>query len=160
MCVFKLVRVREAEFTFPSPLANLSSYHHTPTPMPLSQETKRAVEEVVDALCALQAPGRRPRQLAEMFLDLPSREDWPDYYQVSPRLSRVATDFIMSNSFAGYPGAEMCQCNQKQSGEREIQGCRGRIRRPDSCDVECRVLQRGGKPDSPRCWNSEGTSSS
>ena len=50
--------------------------------MTISADIKKAVEGLIEELCAVPAPGRGRRKLVEMFLDLPDREEWPDYYKV------------------------------------------------------------------------------
>jgi chromatin structure-remodeling complex subunit RSC1/2 len=42
---------------------------------------KVALREVIDVLTAATAP-KSKRQLAALFMDLVSRKDWPDYYEV------------------------------------------------------------------------------
>jgi hypothetical protein len=52
--------------------------------MAISDDRKRAIDELIDALCALQpTTGRKNRKLADLFLELPPRDAYPDYYLVS-----------------------------------------------------------------------------
>lgn len=50
--------------------------------MPISDVHRKAVEEVITALRAVSAGGRGKRLLADMFLDLPDKEAWAEYYEV------------------------------------------------------------------------------
>lgn len=50
--------------------------------MAISPEIRAAIDTLIAELCDLSAPGRKPRKLSEMFMELPDREDWPDYYEV------------------------------------------------------------------------------
>jgi chromatin structure-remodeling complex subunit RSC1/2 len=49
--------------------------------MTVTAKMKSDIEELIDSLMALEAPGRGRRKLADMFLELPNREEWPDYYK-------------------------------------------------------------------------------
>uniref|UniRef100_A0A8H7Y6I3 Uncharacterized protein n=1 Tax=Psilocybe cubensis TaxID=181762 RepID=A0A8H7Y6I3_PSICU len=51
--------------------------------MPVTPAQKAAIEEVISAILAAQAPRGR-RQLAAMFMDLVDRGSWPQYYEVIP----------------------------------------------------------------------------
>ncbi|KZS91702.1 hypothetical protein SISNIDRAFT_413701 [Sistotremastrum niveocremeum HHB9708] len=52
--------------------------------MAISSEVKAAIETLITELCDLTAPGRKSRKLAEIFMELPDKEDWPDYYEAIP----------------------------------------------------------------------------
>ncbi|GJJ09395.1 hypothetical protein Clacol_003617 [Clathrus columnatus] len=49
--------------------------------MTISVAQRRAIEEVTEKLCSV-TKGRR--KLCEMFMELPDRETWPEYYKVIP----------------------------------------------------------------------------
>ncbi|PPQ87841.1 hypothetical protein CVT25_009493 [Psilocybe cyanescens] len=51
--------------------------------MPITPAQKSAMEEVISAILAVQAPRGR-RQLAGMFTELVDRTSWPQYYEVIP----------------------------------------------------------------------------
>lgn len=50
--------------------------------MVISQVQKHAIEETITVLLNASSP-RAKRKLVGMFLVLPDRESWPEYYQVS-----------------------------------------------------------------------------
>ena len=50
--------------------------------MPIGEVLKRAVGEVLDALTSAPSAGRGKRKMAEMFMDLPDRDSWAEYYEV------------------------------------------------------------------------------
>jgi chromatin structure-remodeling complex subunit RSC1/2 len=50
--------------------------------MTIAPHIQTAVEELIESICSQTAPGRGRRKLIEMFLDLPDKEAWPDYYLV------------------------------------------------------------------------------
>ena len=50
--------------------------------MPISGQQKAAIDEVLQVILTA-TPSKKKRQLAEMFLTLVDREDWPHYYEVS-----------------------------------------------------------------------------
>lgn len=47
--------------------------------MAISPAQKRAIEDVIQSICAA-TKGRR--KICEMFMELPNREAWPEYYKV------------------------------------------------------------------------------
>lgn len=51
--------------------------------MPISDTHRNAVEEVLAAVNAATGPTRGKRKLAEMFKELPDRDAWSEYYEVS-----------------------------------------------------------------------------
>jgi chromatin structure-remodeling complex subunit RSC1/2 len=51
--------------------------------MPLSALQTAAIKEVIQVILA-QTATRGKRQLAGMFMDLVDRQEWPQYYEVSP----------------------------------------------------------------------------
>lgn len=50
--------------------------------MGLTAAEKTAVEEIVNTLVAYTGPGRGRRRLAELFMDLVDKDDYPEYYEV------------------------------------------------------------------------------
>jgi hypothetical protein len=53
--------------------------------MPVPQSQKTAIEEVITALLNVTQGGRYKRRLTDNFLDLPNKDDYPDYYKVIPK---------------------------------------------------------------------------
>lgn len=51
--------------------------------MPIGEVLKSNVAEVLEALCNVPAGGRGKRKMVDMFMDLPDRESWPEYYEAS-----------------------------------------------------------------------------
>lgn len=49
--------------------------------MAISTTQKSAIERVIDTLVNLTS-SRGKRQLSEMFMELPDKEAWPEYYEV------------------------------------------------------------------------------
>lgn len=47
--------------------------------MAITPAQKRAIEDVIQTLCAA-TKGRR--KICEMFMELPDKEAWPEYYKV------------------------------------------------------------------------------
>ncbi|EJD04577.1 uncharacterized protein FOMMEDRAFT_167736 [Fomitiporia mediterranea MF3/22] len=52
--------------------------------MPINDAQKKAIEEVISAITSTAAGSRGKRKLADMFLELPDRDAWPEYYEVIP----------------------------------------------------------------------------
>lgn len=52
--------------------------------MVLNDAQKKAAEEVIDALTSATTGARSKRKLAEMFLELPDRDAWSEYYEARP----------------------------------------------------------------------------
>ena len=50
--------------------------------MPIGEVLKRTVGEVLDALTNAPSSGRGKRKMVEMFMDLPDRDSWAEYYEV------------------------------------------------------------------------------
>ena len=51
--------------------------------MPLKDEEKAAIAEVVEELTAtVVGSGRGKRRIADLFEELVDKETWPDYYEV------------------------------------------------------------------------------
>ena len=60
--------------------------------MPILEAQRKAVEEVIGALISATAGNKGKRRLAEMFLELPDRDAWSEYYEVRKTLlSSAAT---------------------------------------------------------------------
>ena len=52
--------------------------------MALTEEHKKAVLDVIQALVSVPAGKNGRRRLAEMFMELPDRDAWSEYYEVKP----------------------------------------------------------------------------
>ncbi|KAI5117803.1 hypothetical protein M0805_004563 [Coniferiporia weirii] len=52
--------------------------------MAISDAQRKAIEEVLAELTSASAGGRGKRLLADMFLELPDRDAWSEYYEVIP----------------------------------------------------------------------------
>lgn len=104
--------------------------------MPILGQQKAAIEEVLQAILTA-TPSKKKRQLAEMFLTLVDREDWPHYYEVSLVL-RIKIGCYME---AGHPRASMFEQHQGRRREGEVQGRNGRVYRPGSRVLERDLLQ-------------------
>ena len=50
--------------------------------MPVSEAQKLAAGEVVLAVSSTVAPGRGRRRIASIFMELPDKEAWQEYYEV------------------------------------------------------------------------------
>jgi chromatin structure-remodeling complex subunit RSC1/2 len=59
--------------------------------MPIPSAQKTAIEEVINKLKSVTQGGRYKRSLIDAFLELPDREEYPDYYKVIPE-PRCITD--------------------------------------------------------------------
>ena len=70
--------------------------------MPISVQQKAAIEEILQAILTA-TPSKKKRQLAEMFLTLVDRIDWPHYYEVSLILCAEISFY----NVAGYPRASV-----------------------------------------------------
>jgi chromatin structure-remodeling complex subunit RSC1/2 len=53
--------------------------------MPISTVQKTAIEEVIGKLKTVTQGGRYKRSLIDVFLELPDKEEYPDYYKVIPQ---------------------------------------------------------------------------
>lgn len=57
--------------------------------MPIGEVLKSNVAEVLEALCNVPVGGRGKRKMVDMFMDLPDRESWPEYYEARICLHRL-----------------------------------------------------------------------
>lgn len=53
--------------------------------MAISSVQKAAIEEVFEAILKVTQGGRYKRRLADIFLELPVKEEYADYYEVIPQ---------------------------------------------------------------------------
>lgn len=51
--------------------------------MTIAAPVQTAIEQLIDALCARGTPGKYSRKFAALFLELPDKATYPDYYIVS-----------------------------------------------------------------------------
>ncbi|KAL5518380.1 hypothetical protein ACEPAH_62 [Sanghuangporus vaninii] len=50
--------------------------------MAINEAQKKAIEEVIAVLTSATAGNKARRRLADMFLELPDRDAWPEYYEI------------------------------------------------------------------------------
>lgn len=107
--------------------------------MPITTTQKNEIEAVIKTLLNATSP-RIKRRLVDMFLELPDKASWPEYYQVSiPHLCSAAR-LLNGHHVIGDSGASLYQRCENGSGEEQIQGPIGRIYRLESCVLECTIL--------------------
>lgn len=70
--------------------------------MPLAAAHKKAAEELIASLSNVVAGGRGRRKLSEMFMYLPDRETWGDYYKVvrRPRCFQGVQDNLAKGNYS------------------------------------------------------------
>jgi chromatin structure-remodeling complex subunit RSC1/2 len=73
----------------------------TGTTMAISDAQKDAIDEVISALENVTQGGRYKRHIISAFLDLPSGENFPDYYDVitNPRCINGVKEELQNNGY-------------------------------------------------------------
>ena len=71
--------------------------------MPLKDEEKAAIAEVVEELTAtVVGSGRGKRRIADLFEELVDKETWPDYYEVDTEPLLSYFDIAAFSSWLGH----------------------------------------------------------
>ncbi|KAJ8088817.1 hypothetical protein PM082_014063 [Marasmius tenuissimus] len=52
--------------------------------MPITTEQKAAIENVINTITSVTAPGRGKRNVSSMFMALVDRNEWPEYFEIIP----------------------------------------------------------------------------
>lgn len=85
--------------------------------MPLPPAQKHDVEEVIQALLNTT---RNKRKLAEMFMDLPDRTAWAEYYEVCIRASLSRRKVLTALLLPDYSSASLHQSYTEQLGKEQV----------------------------------------
>ena len=51
--------------------------------MAITNSQRKEIQKIIAEICETTPP-RRKRQLAQSFLELVDRDNWPEYYEVTP----------------------------------------------------------------------------
>ena len=92
--------------------------------MAITQAQKIGIQEVIKLLLDATVP-RGKRRLADMFLELVDKDDWPEYYEVSNSLHPIAREFWFhtphpSRTAPGDSRAEMFERRKAESQEEQV----------------------------------------
>lgn len=115
--------------------------------MPIGEVLKSNVAEVLEALCNVpaSASGRGKRKMVDMFMDLPDRESWPEYYEARTCLHRLYNERKITFTYLGHPRTSLHKWCEGKTREERLQECARRALGLKTRLSERVVLQRRGQ---------------